>query len=124
MNNSIRLKTSIVLILTVFQFSCGDHPKECFIENGGLTMNNARLPDILDKLSIYYKIGICNPQNVEGETLTGKVTLFTSLLQVVNAIEASENGKAYLHYEDGIIYVAQAPFPDNFTPDAIKWPCH
>jgi hypothetical protein len=119
-----RREARYALILPFLLFSCTGQVSRCRIDSNGLAMNNAPLPEIVEKLSNHYGVAICNPRHIVGVSLTGNMTLFDSVSWLTTTLTEAEHGFAYLHYQENVIYIDSAPFPEHFVPDSIQWPCH
>jgi hypothetical protein len=116
-----------ILIAGAFMFACcanvQQSKKTCHLENREIIMHNSPLTEILDTISAYYKIAICNPQKVIGISQTGRIFLFDSIPMLLGELTVVEDGAAYLYYREGVIYVSYSPFAEDFIPEPDTWPC-
>lgn len=92
-------------------------------QNAVLTLDNTPLKKILEEISVFHHVTICNPENLIGLSISGKVRNDNSLDQLCKLLTSIESGVIFLRYQKGVIYVGKKRFPKNFSPDKSQWSC-
>ena len=109
----------VALSISVHQ-ACGQTAKH----SPSFNFDNASLSTILKELSNVWKVKVCNPKQLTGVPLTAGFPKNEPLKNVLADISYLENGHhVYLRLSNGVIYIDNFPFPDDFAPDKRDWPC-
>jgi hypothetical protein len=119
-NNNSRLGSRVlVMVVLLLLYSAKGRTQSMF------NFRNEPLQEVLKEFAQNYKVTICNPKNLKGVPITGKISKRETIQMNCLQIAMTENRyQTYLFYQKGTIYVSDKPLYKPFIPDPKLWPCH
>ena len=113
-----RILSTIIMLISINGFSQTKMGNSKFF-----AFDHTKLEAALLQIAAYYKVQICNPNHLPGVSLGGSLSKSLPLEALLDQISLVEGSRAYLFYQNGIIFVRSSPFTHSFTPNKKEWPC-